>query len=234
MTLADEINRMVRRVLEGTRWSSAGDSGRPINFIVEFGPEDTPDLEAMIREGAEDTESSKQSKQVDETVKKVGVWDKGNIGDVQRFTSSQFGNLKEFVANPAQFMIQTVLGRFAKGAGIFALALVIFEAVKWIIGELLKPGRLLDLRFKRIAQDEILFFRKREDQQRLKQGFSNIIITTTPRLRGGQGQTVNTLDFAAGRGKFPDNSVPSSMLLESAGPSLSKVKGAGRRNFGRR
>ena len=210
MTLAQEINRMIRTALESLEITSAGGASPNINTVIQVNQEDNPDLEALIREGSLDTESAKQ-----------------------RFTSSQFGNLKEFVSNPAQFMIQTVFRKFAKGAGIFALALIIFEAVKWIISELLKPGRFLDLRFKRDINQEIIAFRQREDQQRLKQGFSNIIITTTPRLRGGQGQFVNTLDLAAGRGKFPDNIGQSGILLEAAGVSLSKCKGAGRRGSGR-
>ena len=139
-------------------------------------------------------------------------------------------NLKEFVANPTQFMIHSVFRKFAKGAGIIALALIIFEAVKWIISELLKPGRLLDVRFKRDINNEIIAFRRREDQQKLKQGFSNIIITTQPRLRGGQNQIFNTLDAAAGRTRFPENIGQSSIMLQASGVSLSKA--SGRRSFG--
>jgi hypothetical protein len=216
---------MIRTMLEGTKWSSAGDINRPINTAVEFSAEDHPDLESLIRNDTDNTEGVKEQKRTQEAVKKLELYDKGKIGEINRFTSQQMGNLRGFVENPVQFMIQSVFRKFAKGAGIVAFALIIFEAVKWIISELLKPGRLLDLRFKRIAGEEILAFRQREDQQRLRQGFSNIIITTSPRLRGGEGQIVNTLDFAAGRGKFPDTVGQAPLSLQSSGVSLSKSTG---------
>ena len=233
MTLSDEINRMIKTMLEGMKISSAGDINRAVNTAVEFTAEENPDLENLIRNSTDDTEGVKEQRRTKEAVKKLESYDKGKIGEINNFTSQQMGNLIGFVDNPVQFIIQSVFRKFAKGAGIIAFALIIFEAVKWIISELLKPGRLLDLRFKRVAGEEILAFRKREDQQRLKQGFSNIIVTTSPRLRGGAGQIVNTLDFAAGRGKFPE-SVGSNPLEDLAsGPSLSKASG-GRRGRGRR
>lgn len=225
MTLSDEINRMIRTMLEGMKISSAGDINRAVNTAVEFSTEEHPDLESLIRNDTENTEGVKEQKRTQEAVRKLEVYDKGKIGEINNFTSQQMGNLRGFVDNPVNFIIQSVFRKFAKGAGIIAFALIIFEAVKWIIGELLKPGRLLDLRFKRVAGEEILAFRQREDQQRLKQGFSNIIITTTPRLRGGEGQIVNTLDFAAGRGKFPDSIGQAPITLQASGVSLSKSTG---------
>ena len=44
---------------------------------------------------------------------------------------------------------------------------------------------MLDLNV--ILAKEIIAFRRREEQQKLKQGFSNLIITSSSRLRGGQG-----------------------------------------------
>ena len=88
---------------------------------------------------------------------------------------------------------------------------------------------MLDIRWKRDIRDEILQFRRREEQQKLKQGFSNIIITTSPRLRGGQGQTINTYDLVRS-GNFPNQVGQSKILLEASGMTLSKVKG--HRSFG--
>jgi hypothetical protein len=82
--------------------------------------------------------------------------------------------------------------KFAKGAGVAALALIIFEAVKFVISELIKPGRFLDTRFKRDIREEILQFQRRQDQQNLRRGFSNVIITSSPRLRGSTNQAAQT------------------------------------------
>ena len=131
------------------------------------------------------------------------------------------GNIRGFVNNPAAFMFSAFMRKFGKGVGVVALALVIFEAVKFIISEMLKPGRLLDLRFKRVITKEIIAFRRREDQQNLKQGFSNIIITTSPRLRGGQNKFVNTLDLVR------NNAIPENIgfsAIDASGRSMSKSK----------
>jgi hypothetical protein len=230
MTLADEINRMIEKVVESMLITSSGGDSPKTNRVIALGEKDTPDLETMIKDGTTDTTDIKETKRTSEAIKKVELWDKGKVGEVQRFTTTQFSNLRGFVENPAGFMINAVFKKFAKGVGVVALASIILEAVKWIISELLKPGRLLDLRFKRDINKEIIAFRRREDQQKLKQGFSSIIITSSPRLRGSPNQalqTTNTLDLTR-RGVFPENIGGNPILIESSGVSLSKGKGLSR------
>jgi len=221
MTLADEINRMILKIVESLDITSANPTH--INEVIQANELEKPDLEALIQRGADD-DTAKESKRIDLTLKKVEKWDKGPIGEINAFTSQQMGNLRSFVSNPVGFMVQTVFRKFAKGLGVIAFALIIFEAVKFVISELLKPGRLLDRRFKRDIRNELIAFRKREDQQKLKQGFSNIIITTQPRLRGGQNQIVNTFDLVRS-GNFPDNIGTSQFIQEAAGMPLSKAQG---------
>jgi len=229
MTLADEINRMILKIVESLEITSAGGASPNINTVIQANETEKPDLEALIQKGADD-DTAKESKQINLTLKKVEKWDKGNIGEINRFTSQQIGNLREFVSNPAGFVISTVFRKFAKGLGVIAFALIIFEAVKFIITELLKPGRLLDIRFKRDIRDEIIAFRKREDQQKLKQGFSSIIITTQPGLRGGQGQAFNTLRAVADRDtQVFENIGLDPIIDQAAGMDLSKSHG--RRTF---
>jgi hypothetical protein len=225
MTLADEINRMIEKVLQASTWTSAGGSNPVENFINEPRGFITPDLESEVKGGGDS--AAKEQKKFVTLEKKVTKWDKGNIGDVNRFTTQQMGNLRDFVSNPFGFMIKSVFRKFAKGLGVVTFALIIFEAVKWIISELLKPGRLLDIRFKRDIRTEIIAFRRREDQQKLKQGYSNIIITTSPRLRGGQGQVTNTLDLVR-NGNFPQGIGQSQIMPIVAGLPISKHKGRGR------
>ena len=105
----------------------------------------------------------KKDKQAFKDVKdKVTIFDKGNVGEINQFTSAQMGNVRQLATDPTGFIMQTFMKKFAKGVGVIALALIIMEAVKWIISELLKPGRMLDIRFKRDISKEIIAFRQRE------------------------------------------------------------------------
>ena len=214
-TLTEAVNRL----LSSLQISSA--SPGHINEVLQTDP--SIDLDAALEDTLQDT-GIQREKDVNETIKKVDRFDKGQVGDVQRMASAQFGNLQQFARNPFTFIIGNVFRKFAKGAGVLALVALITAAVKVIISELLKPGRLLDLRFKRDIRDEIIAFRRREDQQKLKQGFSNIIITTMPRLRGGENQIVNTLDLTR-TNNFPVNIGQSNILIEASGVSFSKNKG---------
>ena len=208
----------VRRLLDSLQVSSA--SPGHINVVLQTDP--GIDLDEAL-EGRK----TKESKDNEKTKKTVEGWDKGQVGEVQRFSTEQFGNIKELSQNPVGFVITKVFGKFAKGVGIITLAFVIFEAVKFIISELLKPGRFLDRRFKRDINKEIIQFRRREDQQKLKQGFSNIIITTMSGLRGGQGQFYNTLDHVRDR-SLPRGIGQQNILFIASGISRSKNKGSGR------
>lgn len=221
--ISDKINEMIQRVLQSSEWTSA--SPGFTNTFVQTDATENIDFENDIKKLIKESPEGKQLKKQD----------KGNIGEINRFTSTQFANIRELATNPTGFIIQTFLRKFTKGVGVVAFALIIFEAVKWVIGELLKPGRFLDLRFKRNINDELIAFRKREDQQRLKQGLSSVIITSTPRLRltaSNASQVTNTLNMVGGRQQFPDNIGAESKLLSIAsGRSLSK--NAGRRSFSR-
>lgn len=225
MTLTDEVKRMIQSALENMEVTSA--SPNKTNRLIQVNNIETPDLDAFVSGGSDD-EAIKNTKRTDNVIKKVEGWDKGKVGELNRFTSTQMGNLRGFVDNPVQFIMASVFRKLAKGAGIIAFALIIFEAVKWIISELLKPGRLLDLRFKRVIGEELIAFRQREDQQKIKQGFTGIIITTQPRLRGGAAQTQNTFNLVR-TGEIKDLNIgqaePSQMMIASSGLSMSKNNG---------
>lgn len=188
MTLSETINRMIESVLQSSTWTSAGGNNPVENFIKEVRGIENPDLEDDLKQALGDSTGGGKT---DTSIlkSKFKKLEDGNVGELSNFTSQQFGNLKSFSVNPTGFLVGSLFSKFAKGAGVVTLALLIFEAVKFIISELLKPGRLLDIRFKRDIRSEIIAFRLREDQQKLIQGFSRVIITSSPRLRGGQGQT---------------------------------------------
>ena len=224
---------MISKVLESAEWTSANPTH--INRLIQINSIEEPDFETeiktLIKEETKnviekpDDEVVKQHKKVEGISDKIKEFDTGNVGDIQRFTSEQFGNVKSFANNPTQFMFQTFMKKFARGAGIIALGLMIFEAVKWVIGELMKPGRWLDRRFRRNIENEILAFRSREEKQKLQQGIGNIIVTTMPRLRGGEGQTFNTYrTVAAGQDLFPKNFIPPTTVAEGVPLSKNKKK----------
>jgi len=223
--ISNKINEMINRILESAEWTSANPTH--INTLIQVNAIENPDFESDIKNLVKDSPQGKEFTKMK----------KGHVGELNRMTSQQFGNIRELATNPAGFIIGTFIRKFAKGVGVIAFALIIFEAVKWIIGELLKPGRFLDLRFKRDINKEIIAFRKREDQQKIKQGFSNIIITTIGGLRPTSGnQITNTLNIVNGRGgqEFPSQFAADPILMQSAGASLSKAVGRRRTGGGRR
>jgi len=197
--ISEIINGMISKVLESSEFTSA--SPGHINTLIQINAIENPDFESKIKEIIKeetknviekpDDSKVKQEKKLKIVEDKVKGFEKGNLGDIHNFTSEQFSNVKDLASDPAQFIFRSFFRKFARGAGVIGLALLIFEAVQWIISELLKPGRWLDRRFRREIENEILRFRSREEKQKLQQGFSQIIVTSTHSLRGGQGQTYN-------------------------------------------
>ena len=232
---SDLINSMIDTVLNGAEFTSA--SPGHINELIAINTIENPDFEIEIKKlikensgtksggfGDAEDQIKKDRKTLKDVTGKVKLFDKGNMGEINAFTSSQMGNVREIATDPSGFLFRTFMKKFAKGIGVIALAMIIMEAVKWIISELLKPGRMLDIRFKRDISKEILAFRRREEQQKLKQGFSNLIITSSSRLRGGQGQVTNTLDMVRNN-NFPDNIGMAPIQVVASGVSLSKGNG---------
>lgn len=103
-------------------------------------------------------------------------------------TTEQFGNVKQLATNPFQFLSAIFIKKMVKGGIVVGIALLIFEMIQFIIAELMKPGRWLDRRFRRVVQDEVLLFTERQTQQELRQGFKEVRVTTMEGLRGGSGQ----------------------------------------------
>lgn len=208
MTVSDAINRKIEVALIDSTWTSSGGANPVDNIIKTLGEFDHADIDDEIRnivleviaasEEAETTASqtisgdvnSQEGKELEKEINKVNesltnLTDSA-FGDLADLTRNQVSNLSGFAKNPFQFMLTNFFKKFAKGAGIIALATIIFAAVQLIISELMKPGRFLDRRFKRIAADEIFLFNSREDVAELRQGFRTVTITTIPFLKGSQ------------------------------------------------
>ena len=128
------------------------------------------------------------------------------VGLVQDFTQEQAGNLRKFVTDPGGFFITafgkvlTKLGGAASKGGIYGIiAYIVYEITLFVIDEMMKPGRPLDRRFKRIARLETMNFYERILQEELRHGYQEIRITTQQGLRGGQSQVNgNLFEFSSG------------------------------------
>lgn len=130
----------------------------------------------------------------------------GPLGIVHNFTQEQTANLRKFTSNPGQFFISglgKVLGRLGgaamKGGLIGIIALIVYEISLFVLDEMMKPGRPLDRRFKRIARLETMNFYERQLQEEIRHGYQEIRVTTQQGLRGGQSQVNgNLFEFSSG------------------------------------
>lgn len=173
----------VRRMIESLRITSA--SPAHINFVSTI--DDMPDLDASIRDAQGlDADFIKDKKATDDTVKQVTRYQAGNVGELQRMTSKQMGNIKSFAANPFGFVSGTILRKLVKGVGILFLIEIARQVADIILQEFFKPGRVFDVRFREQIDKQVIKFLTRKEQQELKQGFKQVITTTIGGLRGSQ------------------------------------------------
>jgi hypothetical protein len=130
----------------------------------------------------------------------------GPVGMVHRFTQEQASNLMKFTSSPGQFFIaglgkalKRLGGAATKGGIIGIIALIVYELTLFALDELMKPGRPLDRRFKRISRLETMNFYDRIQQEELRHGYQEIRVTTMAGLRGGQSQVNgNLFEFGSG------------------------------------
>ena len=204
MALGDIINRMIEVALTGAKITSA--SPGHVNNVFLLEEMDHPELENEIRTiiaeeiefaeieaikapdsltGGESTDPALK-KEINNLQETLNNLKESPFGGLATLTREQVSNLQSFSKDPFQFIFTKFFKKFAKGAGIVALASIIFAAVQLIISELMKPGRILDRRFRRVARDEILLFNSLEEQAQLRQGFRTVTVTTIPFLKGSQ------------------------------------------------
>lgn len=208
MTISDSINRKIEVALLGIKITSAG-TDRVINKVISVDQQDHSDIESEIRTIIEEQvkeiieeneqikiagsltstkgdESTKIKKEVSILGDTLDNLKESPFGTMENITRQQVSNLQGFSKDPFKFMLNKFFKKFARGAGIIALATVIFAAVQLIISELFKPGRDLDRRFRRVAKDEILLFNSTEEQAELRQGFRTVTVTTIQFLKGNE------------------------------------------------
>lgn len=183
MTLSDKVRLMIENAMTSAQITSSGGDSPKTNKVVgtDFSSED---LETELFENLDVNEKGQELK---DSMDQVKDFKAGNVGDLQGFTKQQFGNVRSLATNPLQFIFSS-FGRLGKGIGIIAAAGLLFEIVNFIFDEMTKPGRAWDRRFKRIASREIEIFTERQEQEELRYGERQVIVTTRPYLRGGRGQ----------------------------------------------
>lgn len=136
----------------------------------------------------------------------ITEWKQGNVGKLQSLSSQHFSNLRQAATNPGAFILGAFtkkLGKYGAAAtkgGIYAIiALIAYEAVLFAIDQLMKPGRWLDRRYRRIARQETLNFYERRLQEDIRHGYQEIRVTTIQGLRGGASQVNGGLfEFSIG------------------------------------
>jgi len=154
----------------------------------------------------EDVQSLREKLKIRENSLKIKRLNDSPVSQVRDMTQEAAGNLRKFTSNPGQFFIASFfkslkkLGGAATKGGIYGIiALIVYEITLFVLDELMKPGRPLDRRFKRIARLETMNFYERTLQEELRHGYLEIRVTTQAGLRGGQSQVNgNLFEFGSG------------------------------------
>ena len=217
-----KLTDAVKRMIETLQISSA--SPGHINEVLQIDP--SIDLDAELESPETDKGKIKEEQQENLNAK-VTAFDVGNVGDLQKLTSKQFGNLQGFARDPLTFVFGIMTKQFGKFArfGVFAFfALMIERIIKFTLNELMQPGRPWDRRFKRVIQDEILLFTDRKEKEELRRGFREVRITTRQGLRGGAGKVNGNL--------FSPFSIPSNFIRPDVVSTETNDQAAGLRKSG--
>ena len=183
------FNDALRQFVENALFSANISSANPthVNEVrsVNINPQD---FEALLEK-----DTFKGNPEFKDVKDKVTSYSEGNVDKINKFTTAQFSNVQAMASNPIGFLVQMFSRQIMKVISVIGIVAIIAEIVKFVVMEALKPGRLLDRRFKRLAQDEIQLFWDHQEQQKLRQGFRDIRVSSHPGLRGGLGMVNGNL-----------------------------------------
>jgi len=167
---------MIKSVLESSTWTSAGGKNPVDNFIKQFrGTLTEAQIEELIRTEVkrivkeERQEISEEETQIENNLgtsteeKAGGGFESGAIGAVRTGTG--------LAQNPGASI--GMLMRFIPHAALVTLAL---SLIPIIIDELKKPGSIMDIRWKRMMQDEFNAFLDRQEQMNVLLGYRQVIV----------------------------------------------------------
>jgi len=182
----DALRSFIETGLLASGWTSANPLVTNKVKNLDFNP---IDFEALL-EGSATTKNNPEVKDMKETITR---YQEGPVEQLNKFSSAQFGNIKAMASNPIGFLVAMFSRTLIKVISVIGIVAIIAEIVRFAIMEALKPGRMLDRRFKRLAQDEIQIFWDHQEQQKLRQGFRDVRVSTNPGLRGGMGMVNGNL-----------------------------------------
>ena len=174
----DALRSFIESALFSQNISSANPTHVNKTESVDLNPQD---FESLI-EGSLTSTKNPEFKDVKDT---VTSYQEGNVDKINKFSSAQFSNVKAMASNPIGFLVQMFSRQIVKIISVIGILALVAEIVKMVVMESLKPGRELDRRFKRLAQDEVMLFWNHQEQQKLRQGFRDVRVSANPGLRGG-------------------------------------------------
>jgi len=171
--------------MTNSTWTSASPGFTNTIKQVNFTLTSTGELATGLDETLPTTVKGQEFEDSKETTDR---YKQSGVDDVSRFTNTQVGNLTSMVSNPFTFVMGAVTKGIVRGFGPPAFLLALGKLIETIIGTLLAPGRPFDVRFREVAQDEILKFTQAQEQAKIRAGFEQIIVTTIGGLRGDAAQ----------------------------------------------
>lgn len=163
---------------------------------MDVDPEDREQINNIAGEvdvAGQDPKMKKKDKKQTEVNDQVEEFKLGNVGALADMSKKQFGNVKSLATNPSQFIMFSFMKKFAKAGIAIGIGLLILEIVNYALDQSMEAGRWLDRRFKRIAQNEVMLFFTRKEQEEARRGFSEMRVTSIQGLRGGMGQVNGNL-----------------------------------------
>lgn len=168
MTIMDMIRQVIERLKE-TKYSSAGGDSPKINFVKEFPEIQYQDFDEIIR-----NEIKRIIEEERQEITEEGTKIESEGGTSSSIESGAIGAVRSgtgLAQNPGSSI--GMLLRFIPHAALVALVL---SMIPLIIDELKKPGSMMDVRWKRMMQDEFNAFLDRQDKMNTFLGYRQIIV----------------------------------------------------------
>jgi len=188
MTLADEINTMIKTVLESSTWTSAGGKNPIDNFIKEFRGVENPDLESLINKP--EITNVEQKSNFTKGLKGISEDDAKGILSKAGINPKNVPNLLALSSGKGGLSFLTSIGGAAGLTALLgpvAIGLAIKPVTEAIIKELQRPGGFLDKRVKIDARNEAFAEIDRQTRQNTRIGDRQVIIQQFEGFRNFEG-----------------------------------------------
>ena len=167
--------------MTNSTWTSASpghtNTVKEVNFTLTS--------EGDLATGLDETlPTTTKGQEMDDGLETVDRYKESGVDQVSRYTNSQVNNMNSMVRNPFTFVMGAITKGIVRGFGPPAFLIAIGKLIEAIVGVMFAPGREFDVRFREMAQDEILKFTAAREQAELRAGFKQIIVTSIGGLRG--------------------------------------------------